>query len=272
MMAVLLCAGFATRLHPITRDFPKPLLEVAGRPLVEDLVEQLLATGRVEELVVVSNARFFERFRAWRDELAARHPEVDSEVIDDGALSNDERLGAVRDLALALEGRRLSEAVIVAAGDNLFRFPLGEFLDDHAARPRNLILVHHETDPERLRRTGVSELAPDGRVLRFIEKPARPPSPFSCPPLYILEPEALARLPEFLRETTDADAPGTWISWLVQREPVFAHEMRGKRLDVGDVDSYRRAEEWLAEVEREAGMVSREEFHEPDEASGREQG
>ena len=252
MMAVLLCAGFATRLLPITRDFPKPLLEVRGRPLVEDLVEQLLATGRVAPLVVVSNARFAERFRAWRDALAARHPGLEIEVIDDGAPSNAQRLGAVRDLALALEGRQLSEGVIIAAGDNLFRFPVGEFLDDHAARPRNLILVHRETDRERLRRSGVSELGPDGRVLRFVEKPARPPSPFSCPPLYILEPQALARLPEFLRETPDADAPGTLIAWLAAREPVFAHEMRGRRLDVGDVESYRRAEAWLAEVEGEA--------------------
>ena len=84
------------------------------------------------------------------------------------------------------------------------------------------------------------------------EKPARPPSPFSCPPLYILEPQALARLPEFLREAPDADAPGTLIAWLAAREPVFAHEMRGRRLDVGDVESYRRAEAWLAEVEGEA--------------------
>jgi len=173
MMAVLLCAGFGTRLYPITRDFPKPLLEVRGRPLVEDLVEQLLATGRVAPLVVVSNARFAERFRTWRDALAARHPGVEIEVIDDGAPDDAQRLGAVRDLALALEGRQLSEAVIVAAGDNLFRFPVGEFLDDHAARPRNLILVHRETDLERLRRTGVSELGVDGRVLRFVEKPDR---------------------------------------------------------------------------------------------------
>jgi glucose-1-phosphate thymidylyltransferase len=251
MMAVLLCAGFATRLHPITRDFPKPLLEVRGRPLLEDLVEQLLATGRVEKLVVVSNARFAERFRTWREALAARHPWLETEVIDDGALSDAQRLGAVRDLALALEGRTISEGVIVAAGDNLFRFPVDEFLDDYATRPRNLILVHRETDPERLRRSGVSELGPEGRVLRFVEKPAQPPSPFSCPPLYILEPRALARLAEFLREAPEADAPGTLIAWLATREPVFAHEMRGRRLDVGDVESYRRAEAWLAEVERE---------------------
>jgi glucose-1-phosphate thymidylyltransferase len=245
MKAVLLCAGFATRMYPLTRDFPKPLLEVAGRPIVEDLVDQLAATGRVGSFRLVSNGRFAGRFRAWRDDLIRRRPDLGIDVVDDGALDDDTRLGAVRDLALALEGPAPEAPVLVAAGDNLFRFSLAAFLDDHAARPRNLILVERETDPARLRRSGVAELGPAGRVLRFVEKPADPPSTFCCPPLYVYQPEALARLPEFLAEQPDADAPGSFVAWLASREPVFAHPMRGRRLDVGDLDSYRRAEAWL---------------------------
>jgi glucose-1-phosphate thymidylyltransferase len=198
----------------------------------------------------VSNHRFAESFRAWAAALAARAPGARVEVIDDGATTDASRLGAVRDLALALERQPARETTLVAAGDNLFRFRLDAFLDDHARRPRNLVLVQREIDPARLRRSGVAVLGEGGRVLRFVEKPARPPSEWSCPPLYLLEPEALARVPEFLREVPDADPPGALLAWLAEREPVFAHEMQGHRHDVGDPASHARAEAWLDEVER----------------------
>ncbi|MDJ0847359.1 MAG: nucleotidyltransferase family protein [Myxococcota bacterium] len=245
MRAVLLCAGFATRMYPLTRDFPKPLLEVGGRPILEDLVSQLLATGRVGPFTLVSNGRFAEHFRTWHADAVRRLPGLELEIVDDGAIENDARLGAVRDLALALEGRPGDEPLLVAAGDNLFRFSFDELLDDHAASPRNLILAQREGDPERLRRSGVAELGADGRVLRFVEKPAEPAAPFVCPPLYLYQPSALARLPEFLREEPAADAPGSFVAWLCAREPVFAHQMRGSRLDVGDIEAYRSADAWL---------------------------
>ncbi len=247
MRAVLLCAGFATRMHPLTRDFPKPLLPVGGRPIVEDLVSQLLATGRVGPFTLVSNGRFAGRFRAWHEEAAGRLPGLELEIVDDGAREAEKRLGAVRDLALGLARRPPDAPVLVVAGDNLFRFSIDALLDDHAAKPRNLVLVQRESDAERLRRSGVAELGPDGRVLGFVEKPAEPASPFACPPLYVYQPEALARLPEFLREVPEADAPGSFVAWLASREPVFAHEMRGRRLDVGDLETYRGADDWLRE-------------------------
>jgi glucose-1-phosphate thymidylyltransferase len=227
----------------------KPLLPVRGRPLVEDLFEQLRESARIERFTVVSNARFAGQFRAWRSELVRRHPSLALDVIDDGAPSDERRLGAVRDLALALADRPPTGAVLVAAGDNLFRFRLGDFLDDHARQPRNLVLVCAEPDPARLRRSGVAVVS-EGRIVRFEEKPAQPPSAWACPPLYVFQPPALARLPEFLDAHPEADPPGSFLAWLVEREPVFAHEMRGRRLDVGDVEGYRRAEAWLAEVER----------------------
>jgi glucose-1-phosphate thymidylyltransferase len=266
MRAILLCAGFATRLYPLTRDFPKPLLEVAGRPLVEDLLEQLLATGRIDAVTVVSNHRFVERFAAWTRVVGERHPDLRIELLDDGARDAASRQGALRDLSLAVTARAVGDTTLVAAGDttlvaagdttlvaagdNLFRFDLGAFLADHARRPRNLILVERESDPARLRRSGVVELSEPGRVLRFVEKPARPASGLACPPLYLLERSALARLPEFLAEVPGADPPGQFIAWLVEREAVFAHAMRGSRYDVGDVASYRAAEVWLRELER----------------------
>jgi len=248
--AILLCAGFGTRLHPITRDRPKALLEVRGRALLDDLVDRLLESPRISALQLVSNHRFIDSFRAWGERLAASRPGVPLDLVDDGAEEDARRLGAVRDLAFALERDPATGPVLVAAGDNLFRFRLDAFLDDHARRRESAILVYPESERRRLCRSGVAVVGADGRVLRFVEKPAEPPSPFACPPLYVFEPAALARLPEFLRAEPAADAPGSFVAWLVPREPVFAHAMQGRRYDVGDPESYARAGEWLDEVER----------------------
>jgi glucose-1-phosphate thymidylyltransferase len=132
--AILLCAGFGTRLYPLTREFPKALLEVRGRALLDDLADRLLETGRISALEVVSNHRFVGRFRAFCERLAARRPGVRVDLVDDGASEDARRLGAVRDLALALEREPAVEPVLVAAGDNLFRFRIDLFLDEQARR------------------------------------------------------------------------------------------------------------------------------------------
>lgn len=252
MRAILLCAGFATRLYPLTHDFPKPLLPVGGRPILDDLVDQIAATGRIRRVTVVSNARFYGKFLAWSEALAARLPQLSVQVLDDGAWHESQRLGAVSDLAFAVARLMPSGPVLVAAGDNLFRFPLGELLDDYERRPRNLIAVHREADRERLRRTAVAEIDADGRVLRMCEKPEEPAGGWACPPLYLLEATVLERLPEFLRDVHDTDSLGRFVAWLAAREPVYAHVMRGDRLDVGDLASYRAAEAWLGERDRGA--------------------
>lgn len=251
MRAILLCAGFATRLHPLTRSVPKPLLSVRGRPILEDLVEQLVATGRIQRIVVVSNAPFYGKFLAFAERMTARWPDLAIDVFDDGARDDAHRLGAVSDLEFAVARTRPADPMLVAAGDNLFRFPLDELLSDYEARPRNLIVVHRERDPERLRRTAVAELGEDDRVLRIREKPEQPASEWACPPLYVFRPGALDRLREFIVSEHDIDSPGHFVAWLATREPVFAHRMRGARLDVGDLAGYRGAEAWLDAVERD---------------------
>jgi glucose-1-phosphate thymidylyltransferase len=246
--AILLCAGFGTRLHPLTRDVAKPLLPVAGKPIVEYLVEQLAATQQIDDLLLVSNARFATQFGEWRDRVAPKWPGLRIEILDDGATANEHRLGAVRDLAFALRERAASGPALVSAGDNLFDYDLSRILDDYAKNPRNLVLAYRETDRRRLRRTGVAELGADGRIVRLWEKPAEPASDWACPALYVLEPEALAVVPRFLDEQPDADAPGAWIGWLVERQPIFAHAMRGRRLDIGDLESYQAAGAWIAQA------------------------
>jgi glucose-1-phosphate thymidylyltransferase len=248
MKAVLLCAGFGTRLYPLTRDMAKPLLEVAGKPIVEHLVAQLSRTGRTKDIVLVSNARFFSQFQPWAAAISKRFPDVTFEVLNDGALDNEHRLGTVRDLAFALDQKNTQEAVLVVAADNLYDFSFYTFFEDYFTNPRNLILVYREKNLQCLRRTGIAKVDQDGRLLQFWEKPTEPPTDLACPAFYILETRALNLLSTYLDTVPDTDAIGHFIAWLAEREPVYTHEMKGRRLDVGNIDSYRSAESWLRET------------------------
>lgn len=243
MKVLLLCAGFGTRLGAVAKGRPKALLPILDKPLVEHLVDGLVETGRVDEIHVVTNARFARQFEAWAETLRTRDLVV--RVLNDGATTNENRLGAVRDLALTVERHGLGGPLVVAAGDNLFDFRLGDFFDDYERKPRTLVLAKHEADFAKLQRTGVAEIGDEGRLVRLHEKPEVPPSSYSCPALYLFEPTALALLPRFLAEAPDTDAPGNFISWLAQNHPVFTHQMKGDRLDIGDPEGYRAAEEWL---------------------------
>jgi len=239
LKAILLCAGFGTRLYPLTRDRPKPLLPVAEKPIVEYLLDELESTGAIDSTTVVSNQRFYEQFEAWgRDRVT---------VLNDGAETNDTRLGAVRDLAFALEHTDTPEGAVVAAGDNLFRISFDAFFRDYAAQPRNLIMRTREPNLDKLRRTGVAEIDEDGRLRRLVEKPERPATEWACPAFYLLEKSALDKVRTFVQDNPQVDAIGGFIAWLCTKEPVHTHEMQGRRLDIGDRAGYSRAAAWLSE-------------------------
>ncbi len=252
LTAVLLCAGYATRMGALTADFPKALLPVDGRPILDDLVDQLEATGRFDRFVVVTNHRDYAHFVAWRDVRAragrAERPGIT--LIDDGTTTNADRLGAIGDLELALRTEGLEGSLLVAAGDNFFRIDWRAYLDALDRDATSMVLLDRERDPARLRRSGVAEVDADGRLVRLHEKPEQPPSEDCCPPLYWLDAAALAEIPHCLAADRTADAPGHLIAWVAPRHRVRTHRLRGARLDVGSPDSYRRASGWLREHPR----------------------
>ncbi|HXV63388.1 MAG TPA: sugar phosphate nucleotidyltransferase [Vicinamibacteria bacterium] len=237
MKAIVLCAGFGTRMYPLTRGHAKTLLPAAGKPIVGHLVDGLEETGFFEQIVVVSNARFHDRFIAWGESRVV--------VLNNGVTHDEARLGAVQDLAWTIDQLGVREPVLVAAGDNLFRDTLEPFVTDYLKKPRNLILRYLEPNRDKLRRTGVAEIDDAGRLVRLVEKPESPPSQWACPALYMLQADAVEELGRYVVERPSADALGSFIAWLAPRLPVFTHEMRGDRLDVGDLEGYASAESWL---------------------------
>jgi len=243
MIAILLCAGFATRMYPLTKNLPKPLLQVAGRPALDYLMGQIMEFPEIESVHLVTNARFFNRFVEWKDkwQRETKQRGISLHLHNDGTTDNDNRLGAVADLAFVLHSIGADAGAIVAAGDNIFRFLLKPIWQRFLESDRNYLIAIPETDPNRLRRTGVLELGTDDRVLRFHEKPKDPPSSWVCPAIYFLQPSALHLVDEYLDHPDAQDAPGYFISYLVTKEPVYAIKVWGKAMDIGTIESYGEA-------------------------------
>jgi len=231
MKCVILAAGYATRLYPLTENFPKPLLPVGGRPILDWLVGDV--AGAVDEFIVVSNHRFADFFRDW----AAGRPEP-IRVIDDGTSTNETRLGAVRDIRLATEG--CEEDVLVMAGDNLLDFSLLGFVEYAKRVGTSCVMCHEETSLPALRKTAVITTDGDGRITSYEEKPAQPRGTLAVPPFYCYRAEDVGRIGEALEDGCNPDAPGSFAAWLSRRTPMHAWRMTGRRYDIGDLASYER--------------------------------
>ena len=227
MKAVILAAGFATRLYPLTRNFPKPLLEIGGMPLIDHLLEKLAAVP-LTSTAVVCNRRFEAEFRRWCP------PHVDLVVND--AMSDDARLGAVGDLGLALSAGP-GEDVLVAAADNLFDFSLAGFVQHFAATQISTVCVWHNADETDRRRRGNAVVGAGDELVSFAEKPATPASAWSSAPLYAYSRDDAGRVHDYLREGGNPDAPGHFVAWLCQRRPMQVYRLADPPLDIGNHES-----------------------------------
>ena len=235
MKCVILAAGYATRLYPLTENFPKPLLEVAGKPILDWLIDDMAQTGMVEEYIVISNHKFAHIFEEWAGEKVK---ELKITVIDDGTTSNENRLGAVKDIQFAIEQLQLDDDLLVMAGDNLLDFSLGDFIRYGKAKNATCVMRYYEADEARLHKTGVAEVAEDDRLMAMEEKPANPKSHWCVPAFYYYTREDSHLIKKGIESGCGTDAPGSFIAWLCGQTKVYAWEMPGRRYDIGNLESY----------------------------------
>ncbi len=228
MKAILLAAGYATRLYPLTHDFPKPLLPVGGKPILEWLVEDV--GDAVEEFIVVTNHRFFTHFSTW-----AKGLDYNIRVLDDGTDSNETRLGAVRDIALAATQEC---DYLVMAGDNVLSFSLRPFIAYSRSVGTSCVMTYEENRLSALKRTAVITVDGTGLITSYEEKPEVPRNNLAVPPFYIYRYEDIRRIPEALSQGLNPDAPGSFGVWLSARTPMHAWRMPGVRHDIGNMASY----------------------------------
>lgn len=233
MKCLILAAGYATRLYPLTENFPKPLLKVQEKPILDWLLEDIDRSGRVEEYIVISNHKYAKHFRTW----AADHP-LRITVLDDGTESNETRLGAVRDIQFAIDELHLADDLFVLAGDNLLDFSLTGFMDYQRRMDTTCVMRYWEADINRLHKAGVAEVDPEDRILRMEEKPENPRSNWCTPPFYIYKAVDVPLVRKGIDSGCGTDAPGSFIAWLSERTVVHAWEMPGRRYDIGNLASY----------------------------------
>lgn len=236
MKCLILAAGYATRLYPLTENFPKPLLKVGEKAIVDHLVDDIASGGLVDEFVVISNHKFAGHFSDW----ATARGDVKVTVVDDGTSTNETRLGAVRDIEFAIDTLGLDDDMLVVAGDNVLDFSLVRFIDYARAKDASCIMRYYEPDELRLHKSGIVEIDAVDRILSMEEKPAEPKSHWCCPPFYYYKKEDARRVADGIAAGCGTDAPGSFIAWLATVSPVYAMEMPGRRFDIGNLDSYQK--------------------------------
>ena len=235
MKCLILAAGYATRLYPLTENFPKPLLKVGDKTILDWLIDDIEGAGLVDEYVVISNHKFAHHFDEW-----ARGKSVKITVVDDGTSTNDTRLGAVRDIQFAIDKLGLDDDMLVIAGDNVLDFSLQKFVRYAHSKHSSCIMRYFESDSKRLTKCGVVEVAADDRITGMEEKPAEPKSNWCCPPFYFYTRADARLVPSGIAAGCGTDAPGSYIAWLCTQVPVYAMEMPGSRYDIGNLESYHR--------------------------------
>lgn len=239
MRAVVLAAGYATRLYPLTLDRPKPLLEVGGKPMLDWVLERLRLMG-VDETIVVTNARFTPHFKEW----ALDKPDVT--VVNDGTTTNDNRLGAIGDLAYVLDQLELDDDLVVVAGDNLFTDDISGFAAYGKEVDAPVIAVHDVGDLELMREYNQVEVDESSRVLFMEEKPEQARTTLAAVALYFYPRRALPLIQQYLDEGNNPDQPGRFPSWVYERTPVYAWRFPGDWYDIGSREQLEEADRILS--------------------------
>ncbi|MBS14519.1 MAG: hypothetical protein CME19_23390 [Gemmatimonadetes bacterium] len=249
MKAIILAAGYATRLYPLTENFPKPLLELAGKTILDHLIDQLREIPDIDAIHLVTNHKFASHFETWMNESGVGDI-WSTKIHDDGTTSADDRLGAIPDLQFVLESEGIEDDLLVTAADNILQFSLHDVVKTWKCNEAFHICVRHEEDVEDLKKRGNAILDDDDRLVDFIEKPPEPKSNWVVPPIYIYPKASLPQIPAYLEDGKDkpgltGDSPGQIVEWLYTRIPVYAHRIEGTILDIGNHDNLAEARKLL---------------------------
>jgi len=242
MHAVILAAGYATRMFPLTENCPKALLTVGGVRIIDYLLSNLLDLKELQHISLVTNHKFYPHFENW---LNWRRFPVEITLIDDETASNESRLGAIGDLALTIERQNIEDDVLVLGSDNVFQFSLTELIRFAHLKQADCVVARNVDDLAARQHTGIAVIESNGRISNFEEKPQQPQSNWAVPPIYYFRHDTLALIHRYLHEGHNPDAPGNFIAWLHKQKPVYALKIDSHVLAISTPDSFVRANQAL---------------------------
>lgn len=243
MKNIVIAAGYATRLGELTKNFPKPLLEIGDNTILGRMMDDIDGIEEIDEHIVITNHKFARIFREWAERTGGEGKRIRKPItiVDDGTETNDTRLGAVCDLLFAMDKLGIDDDMLVVAADNLLFFPFKEFVDFANAKGTSCLMCHEQPSVEKLRRTGVIVVDRDMRVLDMEEKPQRPKSHWAVPPFYIYKKKDLELIRHSVENGCGKDAPGNLAHYMVEHTTMHAWPMTGGRFDIGSLDTYKEA-------------------------------
>jgi glucose-1-phosphate thymidylyltransferase len=241
MKVIILAAGYATRLYPLTLTQPKPLLPVAGKPMVEHVLDNLAPISGIDRVYVVTNTKFAGAFQEWADHYRATKSKLEFTVVNDGTTDDTNKLGAIGDIHFVLKTQNLNDDLIVVAGDNLFSEKLGAFGELCRNKNAPVLALYDVGDLEQIKKYNAITLDGDGRITFFEEKPKNPTSTLTGIALYYYPKHTIPLIRQYIAEGNNPDQPGRLVQWLYPRTPVYTWTVPGLWFDIGSKESLEEA-------------------------------
>ena len=247
MTLIILAAGYAVRLQPLTLNTSKSLLPIGNKKIVDRIIDKVLKVKGISSIYIITNSKFFNNFSDW---LKASRHEKKIALICDGTTNNENRLGAIKDLEFVIKEEFITDDIMVVAGDNLFEFELNDFLKFARAKDGVSIAVHDIGSLELAKNFGVVKIDADNRVTDFEEKPKEPKSTLISTGIYYFPKDKVAFINEYVKIQNKLDAPGHYIGWLARRDKVYGFDFTEDWYDIGNMESYRKADEEYLKKEK----------------------
>jgi glucose-1-phosphate thymidylyltransferase len=248
MKVIILAAGYATRLYPLTLTQPKPLLPVAGKPMIEHVLDNLAPIGGIDRVYVVTNAKFAGHFQQWADGYRATKSKLEFTVVNDGSTDDSNKLGAIGDIHYVLKTQNVNDDLIVVAGDNLFSQRLDAFGKFCREKSAPVLALYDVGDLAQIKKYNAITLDGEGRITFFEEKPKNPTSTLTGIALYFYPKSTVPLIRQYIAEGNNPDQPGRLVQWLYPRTPVYTWTVPGLWFDIGSKETLEEANQIFAKL------------------------
>ncbi len=240
MKCLILCAGYATRLYPLTLDRPKSLLPIAGKPIIEHILERIEKLEDIDEILIVTNNKFFDNFRNWKRKYSSTKP---LRIINDKTKNEEDRLGAIGDIDFVVKQEKINDNLLVIAGDNLFDFNLKSLLEFFKEKNDSVIALYDIKDKSKAaRKYGIVELDENNKIINLEEKPEFPKTTLVRTGCYIFSKNEVEELEKCIEHHEKPDNLGDFIKWLTKKENIYGFIFDERWFDIGDKEQLKEAD------------------------------
>ncbi|MEW5896696.1 MAG: nucleotidyltransferase family protein [Nanoarchaeota archaeon] len=242
MKAIILAAGYATRLYPLTLNTPKPLLKIGKKKLVEHILSKVETIDEIDVIYVVTNQKFSAHFERWLKNFKSKKK---IKIINDGTQTNEDRLGAIGDIHFVVEKEKINDDILVVAGDNLFEFPMADFVYFFKEKNASIVGAYDMKAKEKLaKKYGVVETDESHKIIGFEEKPEFPKTSLAATACYLFTGNDVQEVKRCIQEKGRPDNSGDFMKYLAGKTSVYAYVFDEKWFDIGSFESLREAVEY----------------------------